>query len=354
MLKSFFVKIVKNKMIQEFTQPNMRGNIIKPIKPLTYEFGGMTGIDQVLLFEDGCIDFLPEQENQSGIYFDTYGCVSFSFLNAIETLFARLISLNKISLDNIQWLSKNYLVNGKLNFSDRDLVVLSGTNPNSGNDGWTVFDTAHNRGLICESDAPWDFRNTNPSENNKDKYYTYTRSDKNEKKAQEFLKRFEIKAEWVSRSNFLEASKYGAIQVYTEAWYGRNGKYYNPYPDKSNHAIELAQKSSNKIFDTYDPFIKQMEQGSDFYINGLKINITEKTMAKPIIQNNTLIMMVSGGGNIGLYLDGNIIIDEPAKILSVWLARSSKNGAFTGGLVKSLTQEDFNLFPHINLKNETI
>ena len=340
-------------MIQEFEQQNIKGNIIKPIKPLTYEFGGMTGIDQVILFEDGCIDYLPENENQSGIYFDTYGCVSFSFLNAIETMITRLISLNKISLDNIKWLNANYLVNGKLNFSDRDLIVLSGTNPGVGNDGWTVYQTAHDKGLICESDAPWDFRERDPQINNKDKYYSYTRSDKSEKKAQEFLKRFEIKAEWVLRENFLEASKYGCLQVYTNAWYQRDGKYYNP-TGGTNHAIELAQKSSNKILDQYDPFIKQLEQDSDFYINGLKINIIEKTMAKPIISNNTLIMLVSGGGNIGLYLDGNIIVDDAAKILAVFMARNVKNGVFSGGLVKSLTQSDWDLFPHTNLKGESL
>jgi hypothetical protein len=341
-------------MPQEFTQQNIQGNVIKPITPMSYEFGGMTGIEQVLLFPDGCIDYLPENENQSGIYFDTYGCVSFSFLNAIETLFTRLVSLGKISLDNIKWLNANYLVNGKLNFSDRDLVVMSGTNPNVGNDGWTVFTTAKNKGLICESDAPWDFRERDPKINNKENYYNYTRSDKNEKKAQEFLKRFDIQAEWVNKDNLLESSKYGAVQVYVNAWYLRDGKYYNPNPGKSNHAVELAKKSENKIFDQYDPFIKQLESDNDFYSNALKINIIEKTMAKPIIQNNTLIMMVTGGGNIGMYLDGNIIVDEPAKLLTVWLARSSKNGAFTGGLVKSLTQADWDLFPKTNLKGELL
>lgn len=338
----------------DYEQIQIGWAVIKPIHPFSYEFGWMTWIEEVLLFEDGCIQYLPEPENQSGIYFDTYGCVNFSLNNALETLIPRVVELSLFGPDNIKWLSSNYLVNGKVNFSDRDLTVMSGTNPSVWNDGWTVFTTAKNRWLICESDAPWDFRNTNPIENNKLNYYNYSRSDANEKKAKEFLKRFEIKAEWVGRENWLEASKYWVLQVYTKAWFERNGKYYNPTPWSLNHAIELAKKSENKIFDTYDPFIKEMEKDEDFYYLGLKINIIEKTMAKPILKNNTLIMMVTGGWDIWMYLDGRIIKDEPAKLLAVWFARSSKNDAFTGWLVKSLTQEQWDMFEKVNLKWETV
>lgn len=338
-------------MQKEFPKEK-KGCIIKPVKPMSFEFKGMTGIDEVLLFEDGCIQFLPENEFQIGVFFDTYGCVSFSHNNALETDGTRRIDLGIYSDENTKWLKDNYFVNGKLNFSDRDLVVMSGTNPNFGNDGWTVFETARKWGLVCESDAPWDFRSLNPSENNKDLYYSYKRDKKSEEKALEFLKRFEIKAEWVERGNWLESSKYGVLQVYTKAWYQRNGKYYNPNPGTAGHAIMLAEADVHKIFDQYEPFIKEMERDEDFYYFGLKISLIEKHMARPTILNNTLIMMVSGGGDIGMYLDGRIIKDEPAKILATWFARSSKNGVFSGGLVKSLTKEQWDMFDHVNLKNE--
>lgn len=338
----------------EYTMPQIQGSIIKPIKPLSYEFWWMTGIEEVLLFEDGCLLYLPENEYQIWLFFDTLWCVSFSFTNCVETLFNRLIPLGKFNTDNVKWLANNYTVNGKINFSDRDLIVLSDTNPAVGNDGWTVSETAKKRWLICETDAPWNFRSMNPSENNKALYYSYKRDKKSEEKAQEFLKRFEIKTEWVSRDNLLEASKYGVIQVYVTAWYQRNGKYYNPTPGTTNHAVELAKKSEEKIFDTYDPFIKQLERNEDFHVWWLKINIIEKTMPTPTLKNNTLIMMVTGWGDIGLFLDWRIIKDDPAKILAVWLARSSKNDAFTGWLVKSLTEEQWKLFPHANLKWEIV
>jgi hypothetical protein len=332
----------------------IKGALQPVIKPLSYEYNGMTGIEETLLFENGCIDFLPENEEQIGLYFDTYGCVSFSFNNAIETLVRRKIELGLFSLKNIIWINKNLCINGIPNFSDRDLVVSSGTNPSLGNDGWTVFETARDKGLICETEAPWNFREMNPSLNNKPLYYTYTRSNKSEELAKEFLKRFEVKAEWVNREDWPEASKYGVLQVYTKAWYERNGKYYNPIPNSSGHAIELCRALEHKIFDQYEPFIKEMERDEDFYPYALKINIFEKTNMKPTLKNNTLIMMVTGGGNIGMYLDNKIIVDEPAKLLAVWFARSSKNGAFTGGLVQSLTGEQWDMFPKTNLKGETV
>lgn len=340
-------------MQQNFTEEK-KGCIIKPVKPLSFEFRGMTSIEETLLFEDGCIQFLPENEYQIGSYFDTYGCVNFSLDNALETDGTRRIDLKLYSDDNTKWLKDNYTVNGKLNFSDRDLTVMSGTDPNFGNDGWTVFETAKKWGLVCESDAPWDFRNPNPTQNNKNLYYSYKRSKKSEEKALEFLKRFEVKAEWVTRENWLDASKYGVLQVYTNAWYQRNGKYYNPRPGSAGHAIMMAKKNEEKIFDSYDPFIKQMERDEDFYYLGLKLSLIEKVMTKPTILNNTKIMMVEGGGNIGLYLDGNIIVDDTAKLNDVWIARNSKNGFFSGGPVKSLTREQWNLFNKVNLKGEPI
>jgi hypothetical protein len=85
----------------------------------------------------------------------------------------------------------------------------------------------------------------------------------------------------------------------------------------------------------------------------LKINIFEKTMNKPNLSNNTLIMMVTWPGDIWLYLDWKIIKDDPAKVLAVWLARSSKNWTFMWGLVKSITQEQWQMFPQVNLKWES-
>lgn len=330
------------------------GAIQKPRTPFSYEFKGMTDIEEEILFDDGCVAFLPEPEEQISIFFDVYGCVSFSFLNALETLCKRKIELGLFSKKNIDWLNSNLCKNGIVNLSDRDLVVLSGTDPEKGNDGWSVFLTARNKGVVSEEIAPYDLRDKDYKDNNQIDYYSYKRSKKAQELADEFRKRFEIKAEWVNRDNWEEASKRGCLQVYTKAWFKRGDKYYNPTPGEFGHAIELAQLSSLKIFDTYNPFIKEMEKIEDFYSLALKINIFDKSMTKPKLENNSLVLMVTGPGDVGLFLDGRIIKDSPALIMTTWLARNVKNGVFSGGPVRSITQEQWDLFDKTDLKNNKL
>jgi hypothetical protein len=338
----------------DFKDDKLFGAQFPIVTPFSYQYGGMTDILDKIIFENGCVAYLPVTEMQIGIYFDIMGCVSFSFLNCLETLVARLIELKEFSDDDIKFLKDNFFKDGKINFSDRDLVVISGTDPDKGNGGWQVFLAARNQGLVPESMEPFDLTNHDYSVDNKLAYYNYTRSKADQKIAEEFNKRFEIKAEWVAREDWVEASKRGCLQVYTKAWYQRNGKYYNPTPGSMNHAIEMADISQLRIFDSYDPFLKELERLEDFYYFALKINLTKKSMAKPTILNNSKILMVTGGGNIGFYLDGKIIVDDPAKLNDVWIARNSKNGFFFGGPVKTLTQEQWDMFEHVNLKMEKV
>lgn len=329
----------------------INGTIESEITPTSFEFNGMTTIPKIILFEDGCLNSLPEEEFQTGVYFDTYGCASFSFNNCLETDGERRIELGLYSADNTKWLQDNMMINGKLNFSDRDTVVKSLTNPDWGNSSWQIFSLMSQAGLICESDAPWDFRSRDPKINNKANYYNYIRSTESDAKAKEFLKRFEIKAEWVNRENWLEASKYGVIQVYTRAWFKRPGtdKYYNPTPNASGHGIMLAQKSTEKIFDQYDPFIKQMERDEDFYPDGFKLSLIEKTMTKPIIKDNTLVQLIyagPGGGGFGLFLSGKIRVGDTAGILATFYMR---NNGDTKGKTLPLTKEQWDMFEKVSL-----
>lgn len=332
------------------------GSIQKPRLPFSYEFKGMTDIEEDILFPDGCIAYLPESEEQISIFFDIYGCVSFSFNNSLETLIARKIDLEKFSRKNIKWLKENIYKNEKPNISDRDLVVMSGTDPDKGNDGWSVFLTAKNKGVTSEEIVPYDLKNKNYKYNNKLDYYSYQRSKKAQEFADEFKKRFEIKAEWVHRDNWKEASQRGCLQVYTKAWFKnpKNGKYYNPTPGEYGHAIQLVNTDLLEIFDSYNPFIKDLEKPEDFYPFALKINIFDKSMTKPKLENNSLILMVTGPGDVGLFLDDQIIKDNPALILTTWLARNSKNGVFTGAPVKSITEEQWNLFDKTDLKGNKL
>jgi len=323
------------------------------IKPTDFEYQSMTGItNSLILFLDGCLDYRPVFEQQIGVYFDTYGCVSYSMANGFEILFNRLIELGKLSESRLNWLKINgYLIDGKVRLSNRWLVVRTGTVPNVGNSGGKVIDFVRHNGLAPLTLCDWDLTNRDPKVNNLEAYYdASTINKKADEVAKEFSKIFDIQYEWVNSNDFKEASKYGVIQVYVKAWYkGTDGKYYNPTPGNTNHAIDFGQSSTLSVIDQYNPQIKQIESLKDFYYIGLKININEKTMPKPILKNNTLVQLVSGDGGFGLFLNGQIIVDDTAKILASYIMRN--NGKLEG-TIAPLLQTQWDMFEKVNLKLE--
>lgn len=300
--------------------------ILPDISPLSYEFGGMTPVGTEIVFPNGnAMTFLPSFETQSNVYWDTYGCVSHSFENACET-----------------YLKAKY--NEDFDFSDRDLIVLSGTKPGVGNSGNAVLETAKTKGLIPQELADWDPKNRDPKVNIQEVYYAYARTKEAEEAAKRFNEDWIIIGEWVPRERWADASRCGALQVYVHAWtLGENGKYINPNRTY-NHAVMMSDYESVKIFDTYEPRIKSLDSWDSIYSWALKINVIKKNMDKPVIKNNSLLILVEGGGSIGLYLDGKIIVDDVAKVMAVFMARNAKNGEFTGGPVRSLTQEQWEMF----------
>lgn len=334
----------------EFAPGALKPNIL----PLSYEFGGMTPVGEELLFPSGSItEFLPpEKFQQSAVYFDTYGCVSHSMINGFQTLIHKQLAY--MSPPNKAWLLSKVYEKDYPYFSHRDLVVLSETKHGTGNSGDKVLATAEREGLVVDSLAPWDMRNRNPEENTVQKYYLYGRTKEAQAFADEFNSRFKLHGEWVAQAKWKEASKYGVLQIYVNAWHkNAEGKYYNP-TSKINHAVLLEDYEKKLIFDSYEPHTKEMVSWDDTYMIGLKLNIIEKHMEKLNIPNNSLVILVEGVGGIGLFLDNNIIIDEPAKINSVFMARNSKNNFFSGGPTISLTQEQWDSFRHTNLKGEEI
>lgn len=315
--------------------------VLPDIKPLSLEFGGMTTVEDNILFPNSSIlNYINKFEGQSMVYWDDYGCVTHSNQKCIQVLIKRL--LDTFTNDNQKWLKDNIYKDNEPNFSDRDIVVLSGTKPGVGNSGEKVLTTIQEKGLISQLLGDWDMFSRDP-EMTVEKYYAYARTKEAEQLAKEWNERFEVTGEWVQRWNWQEASKKGCLQVYVNAWYEKDGKYYNP-SDKYNHAVQLVDYSLIEINDTYEPQIKKLSSWQDAYYWALKINIKEKSMAKPNIVNNSLVILVQGSGAIGLYLDGKIIIDDVGKVLSVFMARNAKNGNFSGGPVKSLTQEQWDMF----------
>jgi hypothetical protein len=326
-----------------------RGALQPVLISTDFQFGANTNIEKKILFPYGCLDYAPVFEYQIGLWFETYACVSYSFANACEILMDTM----DISEDNKEWLEDNgYYIDDRIRLSNRFLAVRSNTRPGVGNSGDVVARTARTLGLAPLISCDWDLRDKDFKKNTSENYYDKTTiNQKADEVAAEFAKRFEICYEWVNKSDLEEASKYGVVQVYVNAWYERDGKYYSPKPGKANHAVDFGRYSDLTIIDQYQPQFKNISSEDDFYATALKINIKEKSMEKPIIKNNTLIQLVSAPGGFGLFLDGFILVDSLDKILASWLVRT--NGK-TEGMVRPMVMDEWKLFDKKNLKGELI
>jgi hypothetical protein len=237
-----------------------------------------------------------------------------------------------------------YDENGEPNFADRDLVILSGTVHRQGNSGNQVLTRAKNIGLIAERLAPWNPRDRDPEKNNVEEYYAYARTEDAQEIAEEFNKRFEIVGTWVytpDRKALEEAMKTGVVQIYVNAWHKNDeGKYYNPTGDIT-HAVVALDYETCKALDTYQPEIKELASWDDINVWALKINIIEKHMEKPTIENNTLVQEVTEHGTFGLFLDGKILVGSTDNLLATFYMR---NNGDTKGKTRSLTKEQWDLF----------
>lgn len=308
--------------------------------PMSMWFGGLTTVEKKIIFNDGnAIPYLPKFKGQSGVYMDTFGCVSHSHNKGVRTLLKAIYNVD-------------------YDFADRDLIVLSGTKPNFGNSGNKVLETSQSKGLVSFEFEDFDLKSRDPKYV-VERYYAYARNKDAEKDAQVFNDDWELYGEWVHRSKWEEASKYGILQLYVKAWHiDDNGEYYNP-STSYNHAVILANYKERKISDTYEPELKTLRSYDDAYQLALKITIIKKNMNKPIIKDNSLVFTTGHGGLFGIYLDGKIIYDDLSKILAMAIMRSEvKNEGtedeYTALVKKTITGEQWDMFEKVNLKGEKL
>ena len=235
--------------------------LVKP-REEDYQFGSiLSGIfnNKVLAPNSDWQRFLPPTERQSKRILDTMGCVTFSALNILETLIkARYVK--------------------DINFSDRFTAKLSGTT-RVGNYAVKVGDSIRKDGLVREERWPFE-------ENlSWDEYYKaipeeVVRLGKN--------LGYEVKYEWVkfTPKSIIKALKYAPLQVAVKAWYRKsNGQYYAPSGPRYNHMTMLKagfNKVKWQVFDSYDPFIKDLEWNYDFYSWALKYEIKKKLMTNDL------------------------------------------------------------------------
>lgn len=228
-------------------------------KPQDWKFGASPlGVKEINPEADWSL-FLPTNELQHFSWGDSFGCVSFSALNCLETL-------------------HKFKYSETLNRSDKYTVVSSGTTK-SGNTFVKVGDSIRKLdGTVSEQEYP-------AQANSWDDYYSPI-SDSLHQKGLLWLNEYEINYEWVSppfSEQLMQALKVAPIQITVYAWEKPkivDGDEIYQRTDKiNNHAVMLFAYEKDKywfIFDHYDKTIKKLAW--DFLIGYAFRYSIEKTL----------------------------------------------------------------------------
>jgi len=266
-----------------------RGALIDQPKPEDW----IAGSDKSIPYKVVCLDwtpYLPRPERQYNRYMDTMGCVSFSALNVIETVLNYMLAMGLIPEHLVErHTAEGYIVDGKYEFSDRWVVVLSGTTK-KGNYGSAVWDSIRNDGLLPEKDFPFDDNLT--WEQYYDKSYV---TDEMRAKAKDFCHKedgdFIVEYErlllGMTPENIDIINKHrkqAPVQVFTKVCPGWNTdtpvKACDPYP--TGHATMIYDVSDYVYdFDHYEPFAKKLalDYGIPFAYKGI-IRLNDNKMEK--------------------------------------------------------------------------
>lgn len=205
---------------------------------------------------------LPSDERQSGVYFDSMACVSFSAINVIETQLNWMVSTNQIPAATLKSMQDlGYFKDGVVNFSDRFVAKVSGTTRN-GNYLNAVWEAIRKNGLIPESDWSFNTAQRTPVFDWDDYYSPIPQAllDKGKK----FLELFDVKYEWLvaggqaTPKQFKEWLKGGPIQIASSTCPGWNDGTVAACDRAVNHATMAYSAAGDgvSIFDQYAPFTK--------------------------------------------------------------------------------------------------
>lgn len=264
-------------------KPNTNTGVIINVQPTDFIAGSITGLVPEILEASGQYDLdLPSEERQR-LQFETSACVTFSALNALETIFDYKVKHNLFTPNQIKFLvQEGYIspLDGKVNFSDRYIAKLSGTTPD-GNSFTEVGNTIDGVGLVPESDWPWSASVTNWSE-----YYGPIPQEIKDK-GQRFNQHFKTRYQWVVNNQSSQAPSlikahlpFGPIQIATqtsEHW--SDGTTIIPATGCTcQHATLIYGQNDGlyeKDFDQYNPFKKELAwdycipYALQYYVNGI-------------------------------------------------------------------------------------
>jgi len=300
-------------------------------------FLGSSGNDNLIVNEqrDWTL-YLPDKEYQRKA-FDTWNCVAFSACNALEIYFNWAIKNKKISSNNYAWLVENgYIINGRINFSDRFVGTKAGTKVGVGNTGSRVANAIHVAGLVPEK--LWSF-----GLNMEAKEYYKNTPPELDILGKEFVKRFDIRFESFWVKDIEEALQYAPAQVYVNAWYKKNGVYYNPN-EKINHAVVKIRQTTKQIFDSYDPFVKTLKTNYKYFASGYKYSFNEvinNMIVEEFLRDNDLLFVRNTKtGQFGRIMQEKLKVVETEDRGTLLLLDEAvrKNG-------RALTEEEWDILP---------
>ena len=241
------------------------------------------------------VPYLPSEERQSSKVFDALACVSFSALNCLEAQLNWYLANNKLPETTKRFLYENgYIVDEKVNLSDRFLAKASGTTKN-GNYLQKVADTLRHFGAVPEHLWAWDKETFDWNA-----YYGEIPGEVKEQGLR-FLEHFDISYQWLFGAGYDDYLQYAPIQTALYTCPGWN----NPPVEwcgatTSNHAV--MKYDNYTIFDTYEPFNKVLSGAYEIPWR-MQIIITPKklTFMKLVIKGTEQYLEDSAGRHWHIY-----------------------------------------------------
>lgn len=232
------------------------GLIVPEITPDHYVLGGFSKLEGEIINPSGrWTPWVVAKEPQSKNGVETNACATFGTNNCIETL---------QKFNNVD-----------VNYSDRYIAKVSGTDPLHGNDPQKVAETIRKvSGEIPESELPFgdDIKTV-------EQYYDIVNLEKYEKDGQRFYNNYDFSHEWVftggtpeeKKAQLTLALQKGTVAVSVHAWVYDDGKkwFIKPPGSTDNHwvqLLEIQEDGSYLVFDSYDTFTKVLEPLYDFSI----------------------------------------------------------------------------------------
>lgn len=223
------------------------GSFIPPEDFTGHYFLGDGNVALTILIPDGNWEsLLPIVEHQDIRDIETYNCTGFGSTNQIELVMLQLTGL-------------------KFNYSDRWVGIIAGTKE-PGNDPHVVYEAIRKNGLIPEEMLPFsdDIKNV-------DEYYSFKGADEEacRKAGKEWLAKYEFKHDWVftpgqppieQMNNIKVALKNSPICLAVYAWASDSRGVYISMGEPNHWTTCYNASDFLKIFDTYDPTKKNVEQ----------------------------------------------------------------------------------------------